>query len=232
MTRAVPSWENELWSYIDQGDGETCPVYDRCKVKHQVKWCVSSHEADKIISALAYDDFALTSHELGNLDFVRNFELCRVLKLVRMLSAQYLERAGIQGPPVPLDIISIADSNQPVEIMQVSLKVYHGAIWCLNDGWVIQTNKNDTPARQRFTIFHEVFHILAHCSATPVFRKSGTYEGAFNERLADRFAGTLLTPQRWVKEHWAQCKDIDRMAEIFEVPKSMMWFRLKTMGLI
>lgn len=236
MTRAVPNWENELWSYIDQCDGVTCPVYDRCKVKHQVAWCIGDHEKvtmlRKLLRLVDDDEPALNSRELSQLDFVRNFELCHMLKLVRMLSEQYLRRAGIKSPPVPLDIISMADSNKPTEVMQVSLKAYHGAIWYLNDGWVIQTNKNDTPARQRFTIFHEVFHILAHCKASPVFKKVGVDEGSFNERLADRFAGTILVPPRWVEEYWSYCKDINQLAAIFEAPKSVVWLRLKAMGLI
>ncbi len=233
MTQVVSDWEHELWLYISQGDGVNCPLYDQCDAKYQVEWCLSGREAEKNIGAFVdRDEPSLDSRELGKLDFVKNLERCRVLKLVGMLSEQYLKNAGIKGPPVPLDIISMADSSQPVEVMQVPLKAYHGAIWCLSDGWIIQTNKNDTPARQRFTIFHEVFHILAHCRATPVFKKSGIDEGAFNEHLADRFAGTILIPPGWVEEHWARCKDIDQMAKIFEVPKSLMWLRLKTMGLI
>jgi len=65
-----------------------------------------------------------------------------------------------------------------------------------------------------------------------VFRKRGTIVGSFNELLADYFASCILMPREWVKEKWAEVKDLDRMAEIFAVPKSAMCIRLRRLGLI
>jgi len=61
----------------------------------------------------------------------------------------------------------------------------------------------------------------------PVFRKRGTKGGSFNELLADYFAICILMPKKW-----AEVKDLDRMAEIFDVPKAVMCIRLKRLGLI
>ena len=36
----------------------------------------------------------------------------------------------------------------------------------------------------------------------------------------------------WVEEKWAEGKDIERMAGIFQVTQVSMWIRLKTMGLV
>lgn len=82
------------------------------------------------------------------------------------------------------------------------------------------------------TLFHEVFHILAHSRATPVFRKQEIKEGLFNEMLADYFAGCVLMPEGWVKEKWAEVNDLKQIAEIFQVTEVSMQIRLKTMGLI
>jgi len=84
----------------------------------------------------------------------------------------------------------------------------------------------------RFTIFHEAFHILAHCRTSPVFRKRGSIVGSFNEFLADYFALCILMPREWVAEKWAEVKDLDQMAKIFSVSKSAMCIRLRQMGLI
>ena len=97
------------------------------------------------------------------------------------------------------------------------------------------TRRKKYRERQRFTLFHEVFHILAHCKATPVFKKRGTEVnkgGSFNELLADYFAACILMPREWVREKWAEVKDLDSMTKIFEIPKPIMWIKLRQLGLV
>jgi hypothetical protein len=160
----------------------------------------------------------------------------RIFKLVRRLAVRYHIEAGIDRPPVPSDLITWADDNLPIEVRKVPLKAHHGTVWRLDDCWIVHLNSNDTAARQRFTLYHEIFHILAHCKATeaaPVFRKaSGPDRGYFNELLADHFATAILAPGKLVKQMWGDVKDISQMATIFNVPKQLVWFVLKHQGLI
>jgi Zn-dependent peptidase ImmA (M78 family) len=149
-----------------------------------------------------------------------------------MLAIKYLEKAGFSQPPVPTELIRCFDVSPPIEVRLLPLKAYHGAVWHLEDGWVIYLNTNDTPYRQRLALFHEAFHILAHSKATPVFRKRGISEGFFNEILADYFAGCILMPNEWVKEKWAEVNDLRQMAKIFHVTELAMWIQLRTNGLI
>jgi Zn-dependent peptidase ImmA (M78 family) len=65
-----------------------------------------------------------------------------------------------------------------------------------------------------------------------VFKKRGSKVGSFNELLANYFAACILMPRKWVKERWVETKDLDRMAEIFDVEKSLMWIRLRGIGVI
>jgi len=39
-------------------------------------------------------------------------------------------------------------------------------------------------------------------------------------------------PREWVKEKWTEVKDLGRMTQIFDVPKALMWLRLREIGLI
>jgi len=156
----------------------------------------------------------------------------RVFQLVERLAEEYIKRAGVHCPPVPTVIVSLIDGQHRIEIHQPSLKAYHGGVWHLGDKWVIQLRSDDPPAVKRFTLFHEAFHILAHRRATPVFKKRGCKVGSFNELLADYFAGCILMPRKWVKKRWVEVKDLDRMAEIFDVEKSLMWIRLREIGLV
>lgn len=235
MTQVIPCREDELWSYVSKGDGVICPMYCVCQVRQQGAWCLSDHEAEVAWANRLLDDdeFALSSRELRKLDFLKRVKVCgKPFELVEMLARQYLKKTKVNQPPVPIYIISLADDNRPIEVDLLPLKAYRGAIWRLRDRWEIQVRSGDTPARQRFTIFHEIFHVLAHCRTSLIFKKRGNEGGSFNELLADHFAVSVLMPRRWVKEKWALCEDVNQMAAIFEVPKSTMWFRLKTMGLV
>jgi hypothetical protein len=157
----------------------------------------------------------------------------RIFKLVGKLAVKCRMGAGIDGLPVPIDLITYAEDNLPIEVRKIPMKAHHGAIWRLSDCWVVQLNANDTPARQRFTLYHEFFHILAHGKATPVFKKtSSSPEGSFNELLADHFAAIILMPEKQVEEKWAEVKDMDQMAAIFDVPRPVVWFALKHQNLI
>ena len=234
MAGKILKWESELWSYLSTGDGVTCPLHKYCQIRQQGGDCLNDDQQtiDRILSFIDGDEISQHSHE--PLKF--NFQMCtgsgRLFKLIGMLADSYLKKAGVCCPPVPTELVSLADEQRTIEARLLSLKAYHGAIWRLREGWVVQLKDSDTSASKRFTIFHEVFHILAHCSSTPVFRKIGTREGSFNELLADCFSTRLQVPKEWAKEKWAEVEDLDRLAEIFDVPKPAMCIRLRQLGLV
>ena len=98
--------------------------------------------------------------------------------------------------------------------------------------WIIHLKKDDPFTTQRFTLFHEVFHILAHHRNTPVSRKRGHRETPFTELLANYFAACVLMPRKWIRKNWIEVHDIKQMAKIFGVPKTATSFRLKYLGLL
>jgi len=157
---------------------------------------------------------------------------CRLSQLLERLAGTYLKMGNVRCPPVSTGLVTLFDQQHTVEVRQLPLKAYHGAIWSKKDGWVIQVKDSDAAPTMRFTVFHEAFHILAHCRTIPVFRKRGSVVGSFNEVLADHFAGYMLMPREWVVERWAKVRDLDRMAEIFAVPKSAMCIKLRQLALI
>jgi len=227
MGEKIPRWESELWSYVSSGDGEHCSTYNHCQLRQKGGWCPDD-DRERLNRLLDDNErFSFT-----NYNFIESGACGRVSKMMEMLANKYLKKGRVSRLPVPMKLVSLADEQCAIETRLLPLKVYHGAIWRLREGWVVQLNDNDTSAMRRFTLFHEVFHILAHCKATPVFRKRGIKEGSFNELLADWFAFCILMPKEWVKEKWAEVEDLDGMAEIFDVPKSAMCIKLKRLGLI
>ena len=233
-TGKTPKWESELWSYLSSGDGVNCPLHDDCDIRRSSALCFADYNSkfrslyDDQSSLYEQDEAVLRTLKIS---IPERWTPCQIFQLVEALANKYLEKAAVTQPPTSTELIRHLDASQPVEVRFLPLKVYHGAIWKLDDGWVIHINANDAPDRQRVTLFHEVFHILAHYKATPVFRKRGIKMGFFNEMLADYFAGCILMPKVWVEKKWAEVKDVRRMAEIFRVTELAMWIRLKTMGL-
>jgi|GEM_PF-1060001 len=227
--------ESQLWPYLSYGDGNHCPVYGHCSARIYGETCADK-EGDKIRRLIEIGD----EFDPGDHDFVKPRRATfnhdnenQPCQLVEKLATKYLYHGQVFRPPVPLELVSLADRIHPIEVRLVSLKTCHGALWRVSEGWIIHLNKNDTSATNRLTLFHEAFHILAHCKSihTPVFETARSVQGSFNELLADFFAISVLIPQKWVEQTWAEIKDLNRMASIFDVPKPALWFRLRTLGL-
>ncbi len=227
-TKKVPRWESELWSLLCEGDGEHCPLYDCCSIRRECSWCVSEHITE-INQALEARQLNIAKY-----DFIKTEpkRLGKPFRLVEMLAQKYLRKGKARGPPVPVELVQLFDTERAVEIHPISLKAYHGAIWRLENRWVIQLKSGDTPAMKKYILFHEAFHILAHSQGIPVFRKRGVEGGHFNEALADYFATCILMPREWVREKWVEVKNLDNMAKTFAVPRVIMWIRLRQLGLV
>ena len=237
--RKTPKWESELWSLLSKGDGVTCPLYDIDKNGHCSKGCFNDRKemfiklyGTYVVGSSSNENELDVVRKLFDHKFPRKWVPGRIFQLIEILANKYIKQAKLTQPPVITELIKQFDISPRIEVRPLPLKAYHGAIWHLEDGWVIHINNRDEPVTQRLTLFHEVFHILAHSRAIPVFKKRGFKDGLFNEMLADYFAGCLLMPKGWVKEKWAEINDLKQIAEIFQVTEVSMWIRLKTPGLI
>ncbi len=226
--RRSPKWESELWSHLSSGDGMHCPLSSECSARRDGRWCPDEN-SEKLRELIDADgEFGPAEHELPWLrDEV-------IFPAIERLAEKQLRSGNVDRLPVPIEVVSLADERRAVEVRVVGLKTCRAAIWHLRNTWVIQLAEDCTPTRGRFTLFHEAFHILAHCrcKGTPVFMKMSGKQGSFNELLADYYAICVLMPKEWVEQQWVKAKDLDRMAEIFSVPKSTMWFRLRELSLI
>ena len=181
LTESDMSWENELWQYISAGDGDNCPIYEHCDLRRRDYWCIADHK--EYMGDMGY----LINSDLIDSDrgeVIRVLRPGRIFTLVEMLAQKYLDMANLTCPPVPDSLIEAVGHPDDVEVRLVPLTAYHGALWHIDDSWVIQINSNDPHPVRRLTLFHEAFHILAHCHSTPVFRKISCSKGSFNELLA------------------------------------------------
>ena len=223
------NWESQLWRYISSGDGDNCPIYDYCNLRKGGHWCIVDH--NEYIDDMGY----VINNNLINLqrgDVFKSLRSCKIFSLVEKLAQKHLEIGEYESPPVFDSLIESIGWPDEVEVRLVPLSAYHGALWHIDDSWIIQLNKNDNHSVRRLTLFHEAFHIMAHCYSTPVFRKIDSSKGSFNELLAEYFTYNILMPENWVREKWAQVQDVNKMVEIFNVPKSAMITTLRSLSLI
>lgn len=104
-------------------------------------------------------------------------------------------------------------------------------------GWLIVLRANDAMVRQRFTLAHELKHILDDSLLTvggglyPAIRGYSPHERA--ERICDRFAGALLMPKVLLRADWADgLQDIAKLAKRYDVSRDAMSVRLSQLGLL
>jgi len=202
-----------------------CPFDKCCQLRKSGSWCPGDYleEIRKLIDSKRVSP--------GSYSFVKCGACNGIFRIVGKLADRYLKLKGICCPPVPTDIISLFERENTIEVHELPLKTCHGAIWHLDNRWIIQLRADDTSAMKRFTLFHEAFHVLAHSKTTPVFKKKGILQGSFNELLADHFSTAILLPEAWVRQKWIEFHDLNKMVKIFQIPKPLMAIRLRRLGL-
>lgn len=94
----------------------------------------------------------------------------------------------------------------------------------------ILIRRNDSDVRRRFTIAHELGHIVVH-RETESFRDI-SFSGDAREIQANNFAAALLMP-KWMVLPYARVHgmNVEKLAEIFRVSRPAMEIRLAALAL-
>jgi Zn-dependent peptidase ImmA (M78 family) len=88
--------------------------------------------------------------------------------------------------------------------------------------------------RQRFSLAHELKHVIDHPFIARAYPDLGLRRGSARaEQVCDYFAACLLMPRPWVKDAWASgIQQIESLAELFGVSTQAMTHRLTDLGLL
>jgi predicted transcriptional regulator len=101
-------------------------------------------------------------------------------------------------------------------------------------GWLILLKRDEPKVRQRFSLAHELKHILDDPFIDRLYPSLGatsSYERS--ERICDYFAGCLLMPKRWLLKDWTSGRqNIERLAVRYNVSRAAMRVRLSQLGLL
>lgn len=142
-----------------------------------------------------------------------------------------LKLSNLVKPPVPTTVVS----RLPFLTVAVRTPMRSsGATRWVKPRWIVLLNGMEPPARQRFSLGHELKHIIDHEHAKQFFPRVMSSSGRLSvEQLCDFFAGSLWMPRPWVKRAFASgTQDTVDLARLFEVSPQAMHVRLLQLGLI
>jgi len=95
--------------------------------------------------------------------------------------------------------------------------------------------EGEPPARQAFTVAHEIGHFMRHADLDQetYYRNPGfaTTPDKALEQEANWFAASLLMPRAMVETYWSTTKNVATLADIFGVSHTAMLNRLRNLGL-
>jgi Zn-dependent peptidase ImmA (M78 family) len=153
-----------------------------------------------------------------------------VLELAEAQAERLLRLTGSIDPPVSEDIISTLD-NIRIE-RQAGLGTVRGAVRRIDKQWLIIVNERDSRGRQRWSIAHELKHILDHPFETILYPKRDERDD-LAEQACDYFAGCLLMPSSWLRQAWSSgMRETNALARRFGVTTQAVTVRLLQIGLI
>lgn len=120
-----------------------------------------------------------------------------------------------------------------IEVRRHSPWPSSGASQWINGRWVIVLNASEPAVRQRFSLCHELKHIIDHRFVNFLYRGLPDQERyRFVEGVCDYFAGCLLMPRPAVKRAWTtKTQQLDLLARRFHVSEAAMATRLAQVGL-
>lgn len=146
----------------------------------------------------------------------------------RAAARALLRHYDLRYPPVPESIL--AEWDPPLHVRLAPLHGASGALYRELAGAVIWLEEAEPETRRRFTLFHEVAHLLLHPKV--FYCRVGTRREATMEREADAFSAEVLMPREWLyADAPTEPGDPGRLAQLYGVSREAMGIRLRELGL-
>lgn len=151
-------------------------------------------------------------------------------RIAELQANRFRELLGLREPSLPEE--AITSLPRIAVSYDFDLPVSGLAQWS-NGRWLIAINGQEPEVRQRFSLAHELFHIVNHTTQQWLHPDGPTQTGSVRaERLADFFAACLLMPKRQVKRMFYDGGKPEYLAAVFEVSPLAMQVRLSQLGLV
>lgn len=161
---------------------------------------------------------------------------------IENLATSILKECNVESLPVPLEEI-VAKRGIQIKAYDLGEDV-SGVLLLDKDKSVIGYNPNESAARRRFTIAHELGHFELHRSHSelfvdkqPFFRNQDSSTGEFKkEKEANAFAAAILMPKYLIEREVNKIGYINEaavkgLASTFKVSQQAMTIRLTKLNL-
>ncbi len=146
---------------------------------------------------------------------------------------------GFKRVPVPVVDIAEALAFRVHVLIPENIEEEYVSGIVMYDKHTIYVNENDSFERQRFTIAHEIGHIVLEHNVGKGKEHIDTrmkihdpIESDIREIEANQFAAELIMPEDEVRDFWNDVKDIRRCAKYFACSFTAMESRLTNLRLI
>ena len=161
---------------------------------------------------------------------LRPLRYSEALRLAELQAQKFLRLSGVTEPSVSERII--ADLPR-VQVARMSPFPTSGASHWSRGQWLVVVNGSEPLTRQRFSMAHEIKHIIDHRFVRLTFSQFPEPErAAMVEQICDYFAGCLLMPRPWVKRLWCSgMQHVPDLARAFGVSQAAISVRLSQIGL-
>lgn len=171
--------------------------------------------------------------ELRKLVPVRPLRLFEHLTLAELQATRLHSLLGQHGPAADLSWLA-ANTTAGITVVPLPRWRMEGisgiSKWTADDGWVIGVNKSHPHARRRFTLAHELKHVLDANRDKITYRDISPRQ---REQIADFFSASYLMPKLWLRRSWTHgLQDPEALAGLFNVSEQAMDKRLKYLGYI
>jgi hypothetical protein len=168
--------------------------------------------------------------KLRDLMPLRPLHYSEALRLSEVQAQRFLKMVGVSEPAVPERVIT---ELPRIRVSRMSPFPTSGATHWAQGQWLVVLNGAEPIGRQRFSLAHELKHIIDHRFEKLVYsRFPSSDRTALVEQICDFFSGCLLMPRPWVK--WVYCSGTQRLpdlAQSFGVSQAAMSVRLNQIGL-
>jgi predicted transcriptional regulator len=170
-----------------------------------------------------------TVTRLRDLVPLRRLSTAEALRVAESQADRLRRLCGVTEAPVGEEVIAALPGIQIERV--VPARAQAAAEWS-QGRWLIILNGAEPLGRQRFSLAHELKHILDHPFVTILYpRRDVSTELA--EQSCDYFAACLLMPRRWLRAAWYEgVRDIRVLARRFGVTPQAVRVRLLQVGLI
>jgi Zn-dependent peptidase ImmA (M78 family) len=163
---------------------------------------------------------------------IRPLGFAESLRVAELQASKFLALAELTAPPFPEKVIATLPR---VQVERMTPAIAAGATHWSRGRWLIVVNGAHPLGKQRFSIAHELKHILDNPFIDVLYPAKGDMTSAERaEQVCDYFAACLLMPRLWVKRAWTSgaYTSTKNLAQAFEVSQAAMRVRLQQIGLV